>query len=90
LGTKEQREKFAHALLDSFERTGFAKLKGHTFSAQELKELFIWVGPHLNISGSYRDTDFLCQGQRLFDQPLEVKNEILNETAPRPMRGYTP
>jgi isopenicillin N synthase-like dioxygenase len=26
-GTKEQREKFAHELLDSFERTGFAKLK---------------------------------------------------------------
>ena len=41
--TKEQREKFAHALLDNFERTGFAKLKGHAFSAQEPKELFTGV-----------------------------------------------
>ncbi|KAF2464106.1 Clavaminate synthase-like protein [Lindgomyces ingoldianus] len=70
-GTKEQREKFAHALLDSFEKTGFAKLKGHAFSAQDLKELFAW-------------------GKKFFDQPLEVKNEIPNETGPRPMRGYTP
>jgi hypothetical protein len=42
-GTKEQRAKFAHDLLDSFERTGFAKLKAHTFDVQELKELFTWV-----------------------------------------------
>lgn len=42
-GTKEQREKFAHDLLESFERTGFAKLKAHTFSVQELNELFNWV-----------------------------------------------
>ena len=49
-GTKEQREKFAHALLDSFERTGFAKLKSHTFSKQELKELFAGVGSHFDIS----------------------------------------
>lgn len=90
LGTKEQREKFAHALLDSFKRTGFAKLKGHTFSAQELKELSTWVRPHLDISRGCRNTDFLCQGQTFFDQPLEVKNEIPNETGPRPMRGYTP
>ncbi|KXG53841.1 Oxoglutarate/iron-dependent dioxygenase [Penicillium griseofulvum] len=41
-GTKEQREKFAHDLLDSFERTGFAKLKAHAFSTQELTELFNW------------------------------------------------
>ena len=25
-----------------------------------------------------------------FDQPLEVKNEILNEPGPMPMHGYTP
>lgn len=42
-GTKEQRHDFAHALLDSFERTGFAKLKGHVFNAQELKEAFTLV-----------------------------------------------
>jgi hypothetical protein len=47
-GTQEQRETFARELLDSFERTGFAKLKAHTFSAQELKELFTWVRPCLN------------------------------------------
>jgi len=70
-GSKQQREKFAHELLDSFKRSGFAKLKGHTFSAQKLEELFTW-------------------GQIFFDQPLEVKNEIPNETGPRPMRGYTP
>ncbi|TEY29268.1 hypothetical protein BOTCAL_0964g00030 [Botryotinia calthae] len=70
-GSKDQSEEFAHALLESFERTGFAKLKGHTFSAQELEELFTW-------------------GRKFFDQPLEVKNEIPNETGPRPMRGYTP
>ncbi|MCJ1275532.1 hypothetical protein MMC21_003335 [Puttea exsequens] len=62
--TKEQREKFAHALLGSFERTGFAKLKDQIFSAQELKELSL--------------------GAKSFDQPLEVKNEIPNETGPRP------
>jgi isopenicillin N synthase-like dioxygenase len=44
-GTKEQRERFAHDLLDSFERTGFAKLKAHAFSTQELTELFNWVRP---------------------------------------------
>ncbi|KAL2864799.1 Clavaminate synthase-like protein [Aspergillus lucknowensis] len=43
LGTKDQREKFARDLVDSFERTGFAKLKAHTFSAQQLKELFTWA-----------------------------------------------
>ena len=89
-GTQEQREKFAHALLDSFEKTGFAKLKSHTFSKQELKELFTGVGSHLDIHCSCRDIDFLCQGQKFFDQPLEMKNEIPNETGPRPMRGYTP
>ncbi|KAJ5316972.1 hypothetical protein PENANT_c030G02250 [Penicillium antarcticum] len=70
-GTQEQRETFALDLLDSFERTGFAKLKAHTFDAPELKELFTW-------------------GHKFFDQPLDVKNEIPNETGPRPMRGYTP
>ena len=89
-GTQEQRETFAHALLDSFEKTGFAKLKSHTFSKQELKELFTGVGSHLDIPYSCRDIDFLCQGQKFFDQPLETKNEIPNETGPRPMRGYTP
>jgi hypothetical protein len=47
-GTQEQRETFARELLDSFEKTGFAKLKAHTFSAQELIELFTWVRPCLN------------------------------------------
>ena len=89
-GTKEQRDNFAHALLGSFERTGFAKLKGHTFEAEELRELFTLVGSHLNIPHNYSDVDFLLQGQKFFDQPLEVKNEIPNETGPRPMRGFTP
>jgi isopenicillin N synthase-like dioxygenase len=44
-GTQEQRENFAHALLDSFEKTGFCKLKGHTFNALQLKDLFTWVRP---------------------------------------------
>lgn len=44
-GTEEQRGNFARALLNSFERTGFAKLTGHTFSAQELETLFTGVGP---------------------------------------------
>jgi isopenicillin N synthase-like dioxygenase len=47
-GTQEQRKTFARELLESFERTGFAKLKAHTFSAQELNELFTWVRPRLN------------------------------------------
>jgi isopenicillin N synthase-like dioxygenase len=42
-GTKEQREKFALELLRSFERSGFVKLRAHTFSAKELKELFTTV-----------------------------------------------
>ena len=71
-GTKDQREEFAHALLDSFERTGFAKLKRHTFSAQELKELFATVRLHVDITRCCRDTEFLCQGQKSFDQPLEA------------------
>lgn len=29
-------------------------------------------------------------GPEVFDQPLKVKDEIPNETGPRPMRGYTP
>ena len=44
-GTRDQRNEFAHALLESFERIGFVKLKGHPFTAQELKELFALVGP---------------------------------------------
>jgi hypothetical protein len=52
--------------------------------------MFNWVGPHLDISCNCRDTDFLSQGQKFFDQPLEAKNEIPNEIGPRPMRGYTP
>lgn len=90
LGSKKQREKFAHALLHSFERTGFTKLKGHTFSAQELEELLTWVGPILINLVVAATLTFFCQGQKFFDQPLEVKNEIPNETGPRPMRGYTP
>ena len=43
-GTRDQRNEFAHALLESFERIGFVKLRGHPFSAQELKELFTLVG----------------------------------------------
>ena len=42
-GTRDQRNEFAHALVESFERIGFVKLKGHPFSAQELKELFALV-----------------------------------------------
>ncbi|KAI9371759.1 Clavaminate synthase-like protein [Aspergillus egyptiacus] len=70
-GTKDQQEKFAQELVGSFERTGFAKLRAHSFSAQQLTQLFTWA-------------------HTFFDQPLDVKNEIPNETGPRPMRGYTP
>lgn len=55
-GTKDQRQKFAFDLLDSFERTGFAKLKAHTFSKQELNELFGWVGSP-DCVNRYRGTD---------------------------------
>lgn len=41
-GTQEQRVEFAHALLGSFEKTGFCKLRGHTFNALQLKDLFTW------------------------------------------------
>ncbi|KAL6895413.1 hypothetical protein HDV57DRAFT_520774 [Trichoderma longibrachiatum] len=41
-GTPEERKQFALDLLDSFERTGFAKLKNHTFSNDQLRELFHW------------------------------------------------
>ncbi|PWY80873.1 Clavaminate synthase-like protein, partial [Aspergillus sclerotioniger CBS 115572] len=41
-GSWDKREKFAHDLLGSFERTGFAKIRAHPFSAQELEELFTW------------------------------------------------
>ncbi|KAF2724513.1 Clavaminate synthase-like protein [Polychaeton citri CBS 116435] len=51
-------------------RTGFAKLKNHGFSVQELQYLFTW-------------------SHKFFDQPVEKKNEIPNETGPRPVRGYT-
>lgn len=44
-GTKEQREEFARLLVDSFERTGLVKLRGHIFSVQKLTESFTWVGP---------------------------------------------
>lgn len=46
-GTPEERKQFALDLLDSFERTGFAKLKNHTFSNDQLRELFHWVSHRL-------------------------------------------
>ena len=42
-GTSMERKKFAHDLLSSFERTGFAKVTNHTFSVAQLQELFKWV-----------------------------------------------
>ncbi|PYI10695.1 Clavaminate synthase-like protein [Aspergillus sclerotiicarbonarius CBS 121057] len=42
LGAGDKRERFAHDLLGSFERTGFAKIKCHPFDEQELQELFTW------------------------------------------------
>lgn len=36
------------------------------------------------------NSELPSQGHKFFDQPLNVKNEIPNESGPRPMRGYTP
>lgn len=39
-GSHEQQLQFANDLLESFERTGFCKLKGHSFDAKRLERLF--------------------------------------------------
>jgi hypothetical protein len=30
-----------------------------------------------------------CQSKRFFDQPIELKNEVMNPPGPKPQRGYT-
>ncbi|EHK21337.1 uncharacterized protein TRIVIDRAFT_93146 [Trichoderma virens Gv29-8] len=50
VGTPEERKQFAHDLLSSFERTGFAKLTNHTFSTAQLQELFNWGQSFFNQS----------------------------------------
>jgi isopenicillin N synthase-like dioxygenase len=70
-GTPEERKQFALDLLDSFERTGFAKLKNHTFSNDQLRELFHWVSNFLQSSDTSSVRIVLT---KLFKTPRDTRS----------------
>jgi isopenicillin N synthase-like dioxygenase len=62
-GSQEQKENFAHALVESFEQTGFCKLECHGFELEQLSEMFDWVCSHWPVKFNIADD---LQGQSVF------------------------
>jgi isopenicillin N synthase-like dioxygenase len=89
-GSREQRETFAHALVESFEKTGFCKLEYHGFDSKQLSEMFDWVCLSLTFLFSFHGWLILSKARKFFDQPIDTKQKIPNDIGPKPMRGYTP